>query len=66
MQLKAKFQAATEVKKTVMKTPKSLKPGAHKVSTGDLQKRQATYDAARKSKDPKVKVSAISDLIARG
>ena len=64
-QLKAKFQDATKVKKTVMKTPKSLKPGAHKVSTSDLQRQEARYDAARKSKDPKVKVSAISDLIAR-
>ena len=64
MLLKSKFDEATTAKKAVMKTPKSLKPGAPKVQPTVLKKQQEKMDRARKSKDPRVKVSAIADLIS--
>ena len=62
--LKSKFEKATNAKQTIVKTPKSLKPGTPRVSDSGKQKLAAKMKAARDSRDNKVKVSAISDLLA--
>jgi hypothetical protein len=62
-QLKNQASEAKTVRKKVVKTPKSLKPGAPKVDQSAAQKREALIQKAAESRDSRVKVRAIGDLL---
>ena len=64
MLLKGQVSEAANTEKVVRKAPRVLKPGATKPAPDKRQKMQAQLDAAKKSRDNRVKTKAIGDLLA--